>query len=328
MFFIGFSSEAFATSYTENVSTTFTFSGSLKTNEIGCYYRDPFNSFYYDYDSSWNETIYINENDSVIVQVQVPIDFVLNNTNFNYDKHYFGRISGSFSFNLGLVNSFYYRNYYDYFNLVEVDAPENCFIYLSSKTDYSWSDSRITGYTWNFQIRDVLEDIPAPYTFRVWLKFETRIRAADNSQSEFSFFQNTFIDSFSQSYSRSIYSINKSEVSLVDISEQLGLLGEINSNIAYDSSGVSDNLNSEVSSASAVESGADQAISSALPTADNQINDILSYDYTSIGTDSLTALSFWKSLGDYILSNSNLVGIGALLVACLFLGFVIFLLRL
>lgn len=106
------------------------------------------------------------------------------------------------------------------------------------------------------------------------------------------------------------------------------LTQEIVDNIINDSSNISDSLNSEVLSAGAVESAADQAISSALPSADTQLNDILNYDYTSIGTDSLTALSFWKSLGDYILSNSNLVGIGALLVACLFLGFVIYLLRL
>lgn len=106
------------------------------------------------------------------------------------------------------------------------------------------------------------------------------------------------------------------------------ILQSINSNIQNDSSGVADFLNDEVDNAYQVEYAADQAISSALPSADNELDDILSYDYTSIGTDSLTALSFWKSLGDYILSNSNLVGIGALLVGCLFLGFVIYLLRL
>lgn len=128
-------------------------------------------------------------------------------------------------------------------------------------------------------------------------------------------------------------------VSLGEINEKIGLLtsdysdlldavNNTNDMIANDYSGISSNINDEVSGANVVESAADQAISSALPYADNEINDILQYDYTSIGTDSLTALSFWKSLGDYILSNSNLVGIGALLVACLFLGFVIYLLRL
>lgn len=124
----------------------------------------------------------------------------------------------------------------------------------------------------------------------------------------------------------SLYSCKNDKLTLLDIKE---LLMSVNfDSLVHDYSGIPEYIDSEVASAAAIESAADQAISSALPYADNELNDILQYDYTSIGTDSLTALSFWKSLGDYILSNSNLVGIGALLVACLFLGFVIYLLRL
>lgn len=134
-----------------------------------------------------------------------------------------------------------------------------------------------------------------------------------------------FIDSYiyNELISQNSFLENNLDQKLDDI---LAAIQDID--IIHDYSGVSDNLNSEVSSAGVVESEADQAIASALPDVDNELDDILNYDYTSIGSDSLTALSFWKSLGDYILSNSNLVGIGALLVACLFLGFVIYLLRL
>lgn len=118
-----------------------------------------------------------------------------------------------------------------------------------------------------------------------------------------------------------IVSAKSDKYYLYNIFQSLGVLD-------FDNSGTADNVNQAAFDANIAESAADQVISSALPSADNEIDDILNYDYTSIGTDSLTALSFWKSLGDYILSNSNLVGIGALLIACLFLGFVIYLLRL
>lgn len=160
------------------------------------------------------------------------------------------------------------------------------------------------------------------YRFRLFFATDATMLPTDGE------FLPDFVDNITATNSTTTsqtYSKYSKEYYLWNINNKLTPLEDI---LRNDNSGVADNLNEEAATAAAMESAADGAISNALPDADNELDSILSYDYSSISTDSLTAITFWKSLGDYILSNSNLVGIGALLFMCLFLGFVVYLFRL
>ena len=95
-----------------------------------------------------------------------------------------------------------------------------------------------------------------------------------------------------------------------------------------DSTGASSALSTNIGLYDTAESQASSAMAGALPNADTELGSVTSYNYGSIYNDNVSAFSFWKSIGDFILSNSNLVGIGALLILCMFLGLVVYLLRL